>query len=88
MATTRADEELPHSQVHYQSLTSLAGNIKLFPVASTLEACTGISVHFKLNISKVILFRQRGFYGEGMAADSGLVMTVKTHGHTTDKGWS
>ena len=30
--------------------------------------------------------RKKGFYGEGLSSDSQMVLTVKTHGHTTEKG--
>ena len=33
-----------------------------------------------------IMLRKKGFYGEGIPADSGMVLTVKTHGHTTGEG--
>ena len=33
-----------------------------------------------------ISLRKKGFYGEGVPADAGIVVTVKTHGHTTGKG--
>ena len=33
-----------------------------------------------------ILLMKKGFYGEGIPADSGRVMTVKTHGYTTGEG--
>ena len=33
-----------------------------------------------------ISLRKKGFYGEGVPANSGVVVTVKTHGHTTEKG--
>ena len=33
-----------------------------------------------------ISLRKKGFYGEGVPAGDGLVMTVKTHGHTTGPG--
>ena len=31
-------------------------------------------------------FRKKGFYGEGLPEDSQIVLTVKTHGHTTGDG--
>jgi len=33
-----------------------------------------------------ISLRKKGFYGEGVPSNSGVVVTVKTHGHTTEKG--
>ena len=30
--------------------------------------------------------RKKGYYGEGVPADGGLVVAVKTHGHTTGEG--
>ena len=33
-----------------------------------------------------IMLRKKGFYGEGVSTRDGLVVTVKTHGHTTEKG--
>ena len=30
--------------------------------------------------------RKKGFYGEGLSSDSQMVLTVKTHGHTTEEG--
>ena len=33
-----------------------------------------------------VTIRKKGFYGEGVPADAGLVLTIKTHGHTTGKG--
>ena len=29
---------------------------------------------------------EKEFYGEGVPADAGIVVTVKTHGHTTGNG--
>ena len=31
-------------------------------------------------------FRKKGFYGEGLPEDSQIVLTIKTHGHTTGDG--
>ena len=33
-----------------------------------------------------ILLMNKGFFGEGIPADSGRVMTVKTHGFTSEEG--
>ena len=33
-----------------------------------------------------ILLMKKGLYGEGIPADSGMVMTVKTHGFTSGEG--
>ena len=33
-----------------------------------------------------ISLRKKGFYGEGVPSASGVVVTIKTHGHTTEKG--
>jgi len=46
----------------------------------------GISGFYSGSMYNDLTLRQKGFYGEGVAADSGMVMTVKTHGHTTDTG--
>ena len=32
-----------------------------------------------------IMLRKKGFYGEGIPADSGMVLTVKTHGQTVGR---
>ena len=49
-----------------------------------------ISVHGSLAWVMVVLYdalcRKKGLYGEGMPEYEGMVVTVKTHGHTTGKG--
>ena len=46
----------------------------------------GITGYYTGSMYNDISLRKKGFYGEGVPADSGLVMTVKTHGHTTGEG--
>ena len=46
----------------------------------------GITGYYTGSMYNDIALRKKGFYGEGVPADSGLVMTVKTHGHTTGEG--
>ena len=42
--------------------------------------------HYTGSMYNDISLRKKGFYGEGVPADAGIVVTVKTHGHTTGKG--
>ena len=46
----------------------------------------GITGYYTGSMYNDIALRKKGFYGEGVPADAGLVMTVKTHGHTTGEG--
>lgn len=46
----------------------------------------GITGHYTGSMYNDISLRKKGFYGEGVPSDSGVVVTVKTHGHTTEKG--
>jgi len=48
-----------------------------------IEAVTG---RYTGSMYNDISLRKKGFYGEGVPQDAGLVLTVKTHGHTTEKG--
>ena len=49
------------------------------------------SVHVSLAACVMVFLyhavcRKKGLYGEGMPEYEGMVVTVKTHGHTTGKG--
>ena len=46
----------------------------------------GITGYYTGSMYNDISLRKKGFYGEGVPPDAGLVMTVKTHGHTTGEG--
>ena len=46
----------------------------------------GVTGHYSGSMYNDISLRKKGFYGEGVPADAGVVVTVKTHGHTTGKG--
>ena len=46
----------------------------------------GVTGHYTGSMYNDISLRKKGFYGEGVPADAGIVVTVKTHGHTTGKG--
>ena len=46
----------------------------------------GITGYFTGSMYNDISLRKKGFYGEGVPAGDGLVITVKTHGHTTGPG--
>ena len=46
----------------------------------------GITGYYTGSMYNDISLRKKGFYGEGVPAEAGLVMTVKTHGHTTGEG--
>ena len=46
----------------------------------------GITGYYTGSMYNDISLRKKGFYGEGVPAGEGLVMTVKTHGHTTGPG--
>jgi len=46
----------------------------------------GVTGHYTGSMYNDISLRKKGFYGEGVPANSGVVVTVKTHGHTTEKG--
>jgi len=46
----------------------------------------GITGHYTGSMYNDIMLRKKGFYGEGVPGDSGVVVSVKTHGHTTEKG--
>ena len=46
----------------------------------------GITGYYTGSMYNDIMLRKKGFYGEGIPADSGMVLTVKTHGHTTGEG--
>ena len=46
----------------------------------------GITGFYTGSMYNDIMLRKKGFYGEGIPADSGMVLTVKTHGHTTGEG--
>lgn len=46
----------------------------------------GISGYYSGSMYNDLSLRKRGFYGEGVSADSRLVLTVKTHGQTTEEG--
>ena len=44
------------------------------------------SGHYTGSMYNDISLRKKGFYGEGVPSASGVVVTIKTHGHTTEKG--
>ncbi|XP_023341948.1 uncharacterized protein LOC111711755 [Eurytemora carolleeae] len=46
----------------------------------------GISGYYTGSMYNDLSLRKKGFYGEGLSSDSQMVLTVKTHGHTTEKG--
>ena len=46
----------------------------------------GVTGYYTGSMYNDISLRKKGFYGEGVPADAGLVLTVKTHGHTTGPG--
>jgi len=46
----------------------------------------GITGHYTGSMYNDIALRKKGLYGEGVSHDSGVVVTIKTHGHTTEKG--
>jgi len=46
----------------------------------------GITGYYTGSMYNDVTIRKKGFYGEGVPADAGLVLTIKTHGHTTGKG--
>lgn len=48
-----------------------------------IEGITGLYTGSMYND---IALRKKGLYGEGVPYDSGVVATIKTHGHTTEKG--
>merc|ERR1712083_786582 len=48
-----------------------------------IEGTTG---YYTGSMYNDISLRKKGFYGEGVPMDAGIVATVKTHGHTTGKG--
>eukprot|EP00092_Neocalanus_flemingeri_P000926 GFUD01000984.1.p1 GENE.GFUD01000984.1~~GFUD01000984.1.p1 ORF type:complete len:506 (-),score=105.02 GFUD01000984.1:121-1638(-) len=46
----------------------------------------GITGHYTGSMYNDISLRKKGLYGEGVPSNSGVVVTIKTHGHTTEKG--
>ena len=46
----------------------------------------GITGYYTGSMYNEISLRDKGFYGEVVPTDAGLVLTVKTHGHTTGAG--
>ena len=46
----------------------------------------GVTGHYSGSMYNDISLRKKGLYGEGVPHDGGLVVSVKTHGHTTGKG--
>jgi len=45
----------------------------------------GVTGYYTGSMYNDISIRKKGYYGEGVPADAGIVLTVKTHGHTVGK---
>lgn len=79
---------------HYSVQFAKPGEIPILGLASYPSSgntwlrylIEGITGYYTGSMYNDIMLRKKGFYGEGIPADSGMVLTVKTHGHTTGEG--
>ena len=46
----------------------------------------GVTGYYTGSMYNDISIRKKGYYGEGVPADAGIVLTIKTHGHTVGEG--
>jgi len=79
---------------HYSVQFGSPGSIPIIGLASYPSSgntwlrylIEGITGYYTGSMYNDISIRKKGYYGEGVPADAGLVLTVKTHGHTTGAG--